>query len=70
MAKATSISGKLRGAVAALACLVAGPAFTAESCVWEKTPSGADRGTCVGGPGVAYCVSCSFSPRVCVRTKC
>ncbi len=55
---------------AAVLALTGSGAVASETCSWSKTPSGADFGTCVDSGRKAYCVSCQFAPRVCVRTPC
>ena len=57
--------------VASVGLILAGSgAIAAETCAWTKAPSGADLGACVDAGHKAYCVSCQYAPRVCVRTPC
>ena len=55
---------------AAIVTLTGSGAIAAETCSWTKTPTGADIGACVDSGHKAYCVSCQYAPRVCVRTPC
>ena len=56
--------------LAALTTALGTDAIAAETCAWTHTGSGADFGTCSEAGGKAYCVTCQFAPRVCVRTHC
>ncbi len=42
----------------------------ADDCTWTRQRDGTQTAVCKDGVGRNYCLTCSFSPRVCQRTPC
>jgi hypothetical protein len=66
----------LRQCSLAAACALAGvlslgaASSTADDCAWTQQKNGTETAVCKDGVGRSYCLTCSYSPRICQRTAC